>query len=321
MVLALAAVAAADPRRPTTAPGRPAAPDADTAPPLSRMLLDKPDVPLTPPTGAAPRKAPVVLPVEGSMVVDRQARLAYGGKDGWLVLRFPPETGRADEAPRRALPNQLLEQMEAQVARSPAVRFRVSGETTVYDGQAYLLLTKATVLPAAPAAAPEPSSKPAAPPPKGGSDRGAPKSRPAAGGEAEPTSDDILQELLKDKAGRPVVVPPGRPRPAPAPSVAPGAGKPLPADRGGMVVDRLVRIRPEPGGSWWAACFEADNTLQEPPIRVLPCGFLAKARRIAETRGIARERLLRISGLVTHYKQRRYILIRKLLIERRLGRF
>ncbi len=319
MVLALAAAAAADPKRPTTAPSRPAAPDA--AQPLSRMLLDKPDVPLTPPTGVAPRKAPVVLPVEGSMVVDRQARLAYEGKDGWFVLRFLPEPERTDEAPRRALPNQLLEQMEAQVARSPAVRFRVSGETTVYDGHAYLLLTKATVLPAAPAAAHGPSSKPASPPPKGGSGSGAPTSRPATGGGAEPTSNDILQELLKDKAGRPVPVVPVRPRPAEAPSVAPGAGKPLPADRGGMVVDRLVRIRPEPVGSWCAACFEADNTLQEPPIRVLPCGFLAKARRLAETRGIGGERVLRISGLVTHYKRRRYILIRKLLIERRLGRF
>jgi hypothetical protein len=88
-----------------------------------------------------------------------------------------------------------------------------------------------------------------------------------------------------------------------------------------MVVDRLVRVLPEPAGRWWAAHFEADNTLQEPPLRLLPCGFLEVAQRAQSGRGIGPEPLMRVSGLVTHYKQKRYLLLRKLLPERRLGRF
>jgi len=298
---------------------------SDVGASLTRMLLDKPEVPITPPKDVVEPNEPVEVPVEGSMIIDRLCRLTYDAKAGWAVLTFEPEPERRSEMPRRVLPCQLLEQMEPLAASSPSVRFRVSGETTVFRQRGYLLLTKATVL-AAPSAArpkPTPGPRPLVPEPAASqptSRPAAPSSRPA-GGPAEPTSDDILDQLLRDNVGRPIRTPAVAPGVIPAPSVAPGAGKALPAGRGAMVVERLVRVLPELTGPWWQARFEADNTLQEPPMRLLPCGFLERAQRIQAARPRGATPVLRVSGLVTHYRHRRYLLLRKLLPERRLGRF
>ena len=306
-------VTAAEPK------GQASAPAADGTG-LTRVLLDRPQVPVTLPKGAPQGPAPVELPVEGTMVVDRLSRLAREAKSPWSVLIFESESDRGDEMPRRALPSYLIEQMEPLAANSPAVRFRVSGETTIFRGHAYLLVTKATVVsPPRARATAKPTPAPAPKPPKPASRPATPASRPATGG-AEPTSDDVRDTLLSEKVGRPIQV-----RLAPAevpiaPSVAPGAGRPLADGRGGLIVDRLVRVLPEPAGQWWVARFEADNTLQEPPVRLLPCGTLEKAQTWRQRRRGAGQ-VFRLSGTVTWYRQKRYLLIRKLVPERGLGRF
>ena len=61
------------------------------------------------------------------------------------------------------------------------------------------------------------------------------------------------------------------------------------------------------------ARFESDNTLADEPIRLLPCKLLQKAKR--------RGGRLRISGEITRYQGRRYLLLRKVLPERRMGQF
>jgi len=314
---------AAEPNQPTTAPVDMSASDVGAS--LTRMLLDKPPVPITPPKGVAEPAEPVEVPVEGSMIIDRLCRLSRDAKAGWSVLTFEPEPERRREMPRRALPCRLLERMEPLAANSPSVRFRVSGETTVFRQRGYLLLTKATVVAAPSAAPPEPTPGPRPLVPEPGASQptsrpAAPSSRPASR-PAEPTSDDILNKLLQESVGRPIRTPPVVPKTIAAPSVAPGAGKVLSAGRGAMVVERLVRVLPELTGPWWLATFEADNTLQEPPMRLLPCGFLERAQRIQAQRPHGTTPVLRVSGLVTHYKQRRYLLLRKLMPERRLGRF
>ena len=313
---------AAGPKRPATAPVDMSASDVGAA--LTRMLLDKPGVPVTPPKGVAPPRDPVPVPVEGSMIVNRLCSLRRDEKTGWAILAFEPQAPQEQEVLRWALPSQLLEQMEVLAARWPDAQFRVSGETTVYGGRGYLLMMKATVLPASPKA-PQPAPavqlgpRPLVQPvPRQPTSRPAASTRPAG---KEPTSDDILSELLQEKVGRPVRVPAAASRPAAAPSVAPGAGETLEAGSGAMVVDRLVRVLPERTGSWWQARFEADNTLQEPPMRLLPCGFLARAQRMQAGRQPGALLVLRVSGLITQYRQRRYLLLRKLMPERRLDRF
>jgi len=322
LTAAAAAAPVPEPNQPTTAPVDMTASDVGVA--LTRMLLDKPKVPVTAPKGVAEPEAPVEVPVEGSMVVDRLCRLAYDGESRWFVLVFEPQQSRRAEMPRRALPCRLLEQVESLALKSPSVRFRVSGETTVHEERGYLLLTKATVLEEFPAAAdeapkPAPVVRPA--PAEVKVKPPAPTSLPASRPAVEPSSDDILKKLLNEKVGRPVQARPVRPVVARAPSVAPGAGKPLAPGRGAMVVDRLVRVGPEVTGHWWAARFEADNTLREPPMRLLPCGFLARAQQMQMRRRLGADTVLRVSGLVTRYRGRRYLLLRKVLFERPLSRF
>jgi len=310
---------------------------SDVGQKLTRLLLDKPEVPITLPMDMKKPAESALLPAEGTMLVDRLCRLGSERDSYWLVLTFEPEPGRpagqptgGDEIERRVLPCELMEQMETLAARTPGTRFRMSGETTVFEGHAYVLPTKVTVLPhealsapvspLAPAATTNAASTPIgdlrpAKAPLGGL-------RPAAAGKpGELTSDDLLQALLSENAGRPIqTVPvlPDSPKPA---SVAPAGPGVLPAARGEMVADRLVRIVPDPQGRWWLAAFESDNTLQEPPMRLLPCAMLAKAKSLAGEARPGRMRIFRVSGKVTHYEGNRYLLLRKVLVELNLGQF
>jgi len=138
----------------------------------------------------------------------------------------------------------------------------------------------------------------------------------------EPSAEDVMGELMKDRPGEPVLTPvlPEAEKLKAAPSVAPAAGAPLPSGRQDMVVDRRVRIVPPEEGGHWMARFIADNTLQEPPMRLLPCWRLevAEAFRIERARE-GRTVAFRVSGQVTYYRGRRYLLLRKLLPARSMG--
>jgi len=301
---------------------------------LTRLLLDKPEVPITLPLDAEKPTAAAPLPAEGTMIVDRVCRLWSERNSFWLVLTFEPEPGKAagPSAPAgsiepRVLPCELMEQMETLAARTPGTRFRVSGETTIYEGRAYILPTKVTVLPhespspppsVAPPAAETPTSKPAAAAGGAATPTTGPAERDKPG---ELTSDELLNALLRESSGRPIqTVPvlPDSPKPA---SVAPTGPAVLPVARGEMVADRLVRIVPDPQGRWWIAAFEADNILQEPPMRLLPCEMLAKAKALAGEARPGRMRIFRVSGKVTRYEGDRYLLLRKVLVELNLGQF
>lgn len=282
---------------------------------ITRLLLDKPEVPITPPLNADKPVAVSPLPAEGSMVVDRLCRLCSERDSDWLVLTFEPEPGRADEPERRVLPSRLLEQMETLAARTPGTRFRISGETTVFEDHAYLLPTKVTTLPpetapaSAPPKAPTPTTKPA------------PATGRAADKNDEPSSSELLDALLGEDPGLPIQTVPVMPDSLKTKSVAPTGPSVLPVARGEMVADRLVRLVRDPQGKWWLAAFEADNTLQEPPMRLLPCGMLAKAQAKAAGARPGRMRILRVSGMVTRYAGNRYLLLRKAIVELNLGQF
>ncbi len=298
---------------PAAKPNSPATQPAGKTKPvdLERLALSHPPVPATRSRGAATavrRGSP--LPADGSALNDLACRLVRPDAQGWRTVRFEPVEGKAPVRPRRVLPCRLLEQMETVAQAKPKTVFRIWGENTVYRNRLYILPLAVTVVRSGAAAPPAPSR------PK------TPASRPATGGKgAKPGPagiDDVVGELLKDTPDRAVVVPNPTDKPAGAPekAVAPGARKAVGADRGDIVVDRLVRILPQKDGPWTAARFEADNTLAEPPMRLLPCGMLSRAQEQAEE-GM----LFRVTGRTTYYRGRRYLLLRKVLRQRRLGRF
>jgi hypothetical protein len=317
---------------------------SDVGAPLTRMLLEKPAVPITLPKDQKPVVSHRDVPIEGTMVVDRLCRLSRDEKAGWWMLTFQPQAGRLPEVPRRALPCRLLEEMELAAAAAPSGMFRVSGQTTVCNYQSYLLLTKVLVV-ATPASAPAtqpviapptrpipleaslpapqprptPGAAPAAAPPAS-----APASRPTTkpADKHQASSLDVLHSLLAEDVAKPVLLSTAPPPVAPARSVAPGADKPLAGGRDAMVIDRVVRILPEEVGTWWLARFESDNTLEDPPMKLLPCAHMEKAQGYeARKRPGAPTLIFRVSGIVTQYKGEQYLLLGKLIIERNMGRF
>ena len=303
---------------------------------IARLLQDKPEVPVTSPLNMAKPAAAAELPKEGTMVVDRLCRMWSQRNSPWLIVAFEHEPGRRDESDRRVLPNELMERMEMLAARTPGILFRISGETTIYEDHAYILLSKVTVLPpeTGKKAGSEASGLKTARELAAGNGGAATDANTAAGATTKPTnaptgdgadddgptSTDLLRAMLGEKVGKPINTIPVLPDSHTAKSVAPTSPQTLPVARGAVLSDRLVRIAPDSDG-WWAASFVADNTLQEPPMRLLPCGMLTKARELAAKARPGRTRVLRISGKVTKYEGRRYLLLRKVLVELNLGQF
>ena len=285
---------------------------------LRRLLLEREEVPLTKPKQEAAGPVRPALPPDGSLVVARRCRIFRDPRTGWMVAEFEPEAGRADEPSRWLLPCERLEKMEAALAEAPGAVFRVSGETTVYGGRPFFLVSRDPVVlaPSRPApVAPAPAEPPPPPPPpvpeQATTEPAAtqPTTQPAG-----PTSEDILRRLMQDEPGRPMDITSFQPKPVdPAPSVAPVAPRetPLTAGPGELVVDRVVTVAEESPGGWKEARFKSDNTLREPPMRLLPCRMLEEAERTGGE--------LRVSGVVTAYKGKRYLLLRKVMRERDMG--
>ncbi len=231
----------------------------------------------------------------------------------WVLLIFQAKDGEEHVPPPCwALPNALLEEMEAAAALNPETMFQVSGENTIYDSRPFFVVRKAGT--------------------EGAFDpRQSPDDQPAEGqpGEdgAEPgelTSDDVMDQLLDEDPAAPIIAPADedyedRDQPeGVAPEVAeqdvehPG--------RGQMVVDREIIILPTGEGKWLEAVFAGDNHGHEPPLRLLPCRLLTDAERYRADR--PRESLrFSVTGEIVEYKGRRYMLLTKLLQLRDMDQF
>jgi hypothetical protein len=282
---------------------------------LSSILADKPEVPITAPNSPPPKQE-AKLPFEHTMVINRLCRLEHRPSLNWVVLRFLSEPGKPAEADRYALPNQRLTDMEEIVANAPQTVFLVSGESLTYKGRPYLMVRLALeqVMPtaAARAAMARPTSLPAAA-------ASGPASAPASRAAADP--DDLIRKLLEERPGKPILTQSDiDARVEPMPSVSPAVAKQLPQAYGTVVVDRIVHLVGEQEGGWWIVRFLADNTLQEQPIRLLPCQLLSRAELMADTK-TGRTVKLRVSGEITRYKGKEYLLLRKVLRERDMNQF
>ncbi len=64
----------------------------------------------------------------------------------------------------------------------------------------------------------------------------------------------------------------------------------------------------------------SDNHGEEPPLRVLPSMALQQAERIDDTRPLESVRF-KISGDITEYKGKRYLLLRKAIERRDMDEF
>ena len=314
---------------------------------LGRLLLDKPAVPITKPRDPQVQAPPGDTPIDGSVVVNQLCRVTYRQDTGWYLLTFLPAADQQPAAPtdpRWVLPSKWLEAVEKELAGEQSGVFEVTGETTVYRGRAFIALANLK----------RPRQEPPTAPPEEPAPDGQVGSR-GSGGSAEPTEADgvadrpggapqasaapgaavsrpfeeipssanlVAAKLLGDRPGRPVHVPRDSGPVAAEPSVAPGGLGQLNEDRGEMRVDRLIVLASDPSDQWREARFISDNTLQDQPVRLLPCRQLEIAEKLAAAskRKGATVRL-RASGVLSQYKGQQYMLLRKAVVERDMGQF
>lgn len=332
-----------DTTRPASAPAI-ARPDVPPSKPLVEIpddlvaaLREKAEVPITKPRDFKEPPSPLVLPRDGTMLVDHRARLVNMG-GGWRALVFEKSPSRPQEASRYVLPSQLLDQMEQELARDPNALFRVSGENTTYKMVSYIMLTKAIL---EPPPRPAPLSQPAQPPASQPVDvtpvTVAPASSPASQAASSPASspaskpvvnpttpDDILAKMLDERPGTPMIIAAQRRLNAhapasgsPVPTGDPNAVRTLPTPQEKwLVIDRLARIIKDENSPWLQVHFESDNTLDDEPLRLLPATILEKAERNNLT-GVK----VRVSGIIAQYQGRQYLLLRKVTLERQMGQF
>ena len=163
------------------------------------------------------------------------------------------------------------------------------------------------------APSPSPTTRPA-----GTTAPAAPTTRPQ---DPEASADAVIQALLESRVKKPVL--PKAPSSAPASQPATVAPRtilqPLPTPPGTMIWNRLGRIVKDRASGWWTFRFESEkNILYEAPMRILPNRQLETMETILDKSGRMHPRFV-VSGEVTQYRGKRYLLIRKKLVKREMG--
>ena len=300
---------AADPT-PAPAPAPASAPASMTSGEIESplKLLEEEPAPVIPPApGAAvrpPRNRALIR--EGAMIVNRLGKLTKDPEGEWWTV---PDD---DVGTLRLLPCRLLESVEDVHTARPEAQFRLSGEVCRYKGSYYLLLVQAAEVSPAGQTKPLVPELPAT-------------TAPAGDAPAEPdpyaSAAEVAKELLKGAPDNPIIAPivdNGRAGEDKA-SVAPAK---RPARIGGarVVVHRLGRLTPSSAPDWYAIHFVSDNTVQEPPMRVLPNLNLEQIEA-ASGAGKAAGAVFHITGDVERYRGVDYILLRNVIRKRDMGQF
>jgi hypothetical protein len=274
--------------------------DRLTTPMNVERLLERQAVPVTTPTFAVVTPKPPPPAVPESMVVDARCRLGLEDS-GWFLLEFLQELPAGFPKQMRILPTRELETLQSLSAARPGASFRVSGQTTAYRGRAYVLVL--SVAEELPTGAAKPLSDPSASP--------APNSQPTGAAASGDDMERIRQSLTRTKPPKPVLPTPPAPSSPDAELLAVPSQTPAPA--GDILIDRVVRLSRAADGQWMEARFEADNTLQERPLPLLPCRVLERAEAIPGK--------VRITGVIHHYQGHDFLLLRKAFAERDMGQF
>jgi hypothetical protein len=164
-----------------------------------------------------------------------------------------------------------------------------------------------------------PPAKPATKPKTAADKPASPTTKPSK----ELSADEMLNQMLKspDKSGgaRPLAPLPeakdgGPDKTSGKGAVAPSAPVVNVLREGTFLVDRLGRLSRSKDGSQAEFVFESDGTsLQDPPVLILPNLKLMQMED-ATTGNSIRDLRFRVSGTVTEYRGRNYILMDKVVV-------
>jgi hypothetical protein len=143
-----------------------------------------------------------------------------------------------------------------------------------------------------------------------------PTTRPVKGTNA-PAPDQLMNSMLKPQ-GDPRA--PLQPLPDP-PKVDPATGKIIPPNpptpvlkrEGSFVIDRPGRIQKAADGNGFEFVFDSDGqNMDEPPVGLLPNQKLESMELAIQ--GLDHDPKFRVTGMVTEYKGRNYLLLEKATI-------
>lgn len=236
---------------------------------------------------------------QGTFLMSRRGTITRA-EGGEVIFTFDPDEHGAADPPMTLLPNMHLQNLERIGDRADATaRFNVSGQVMAFRGRNYLLMDRPAEI--VRASAPKPPE---------------PKANAGPANTADPTSViNKLEDAARDRdATRPVLAT------GPA-SASPPAGPslpPVPSDQlireGTSLTSRRGRMVRQPNGDW-ALMFDADAAgKSEPALLLLPCLNLQTMERTAERGGEAAT--MSVSGIVTTYKSRNYLLPTMFIINR-----
>lgn len=280
-----------------------------------------PAAPLTGRAAALAGTKQKLLP-DGYMVGRRPGRVER--EDDGLHLVLDHVDGLPDAPIMRVLPNTRLTLLEAILADSSQERhFVVTGRVTEFKGTNYILLDNLAEQSATEDVRPAPAEDMAAPePPPATKPSAEPATRPSG---HEPTADELIHQLMRDKPTRTLILPPEvqSAATATAPSTSQPAGaKVNMAERTHwpdetMLSDYQARLVPGEAGVWMLAFEDPGKKPTLRPIRILPSKLLETA--LSLTTGGTKATVLVVSGEVTAHRGTNYILLRKVLVRRSMG--
>ncbi|MGD0461846.1 MAG: hypothetical protein ABSB74_05090 [Tepidisphaeraceae bacterium] len=298
-------VSAAVPLRAQTTPS-----DAKSAPTpaenmLNEMLKPAPaatapatrpaDVQAMRPEGYTPPVAPPQLLREGSDVIARRGYLQKLPDGPYSQIAFVDDPSQPKLAPMLVLPNlQLMSMEDAGSATRQNLIFAVSGTTTEYKGKNYILLE---------------------PGPEDVSRQIPQLDMPPASQQGPVSADQMLSDMLA-ASSQPAGLPP--PSAEPSADRASGSGALPPKAplvnvlrERSQVFDRVARLSRSPDGIQEQITLESDGTaLQDPPLILLPNLKLVALEGAAADR----DARFRVTGMVTEYRGRNYILLQKVVV-------
>ena len=142
-------------------------------------------------------------------------------------------------------------------------------------------------------------------------------SEPKPATQPVPNPDQLMNSMLKGDKDKPKDLPPLNNKPTvdatAAKAVAPNAPAVKVMREGSFIVDRVGRLNKSADGSQWELSLEADGkNMQDPPLIILPNLNLAAMEQAIN--GASRDLKFRVTGVLTEYKGRNYILLEKVVV-------
>jgi hypothetical protein len=131
-------------------------------------------------------------------------------------------------------------------------------------------------------------------------------------------ADELIRQMLRPAGSaarplQPVTEPPAPDRTTGRGAVAPGAPMLTVMREGTYIVDRVGRLTRSADGTQMEFTFEADGqALRDPPVIILPNLKLMAMENLVS--GSSRDLRFRITGMVTEYRGRNYVLLEKVVV-------